>query len=72
MHAAECRNDLSRLPAGLLAGMGACEPERAACGSPLKGAVQIGGEDLSMFDGDDAGAFLLDPDMDPDMTPADA
>ncbi|KAK9830953.1 hypothetical protein WJX81_001976 [Elliptochloris bilobata] len=59
---------------GLLAGLADSELEaeraRRACGSPLKGAVQIGGEDLSMFDDetDDAGGFLLDP----DLTPADA
>ena len=56
---------------GLLAGLAEChaEPERRACGSPLKGAVQIGGEDLSMFDDDhdDTAGFLLDS----DLTPAD-
>ncbi len=38
------------------------------CPSPLR-AVQIGGEDLTMFDGTnttDGSEFLLDPDLTPD------
>ena len=65
---------MGAMPAGLLAGLTdaelAAERGRRACGSPLKGAVQIGGEDLSMFDdeAEDGAGFLLDP----DLTPADA